>query len=173
MSWATLYVINKNGTFKEVAEFKNSHGFSPAIWGPISEKYLGDYSAWLFSPDKLWPLYKDERLPTHWRTVLASTYDHAIIEGKRMKEMAEHFRKFSSETQRPGYVNHLCAIADHLDKLPETSIGACFYVSLGDDLWEGYNVKKGKKHFFVFEGTLGIPGNKARAKKSQGPLRAP
>ncbi len=157
-----MFIFERDGALEEIAEFRNAHGFCPAIWTPICRKHLGNEYEWLTGkPERLWPLYKDERMPLHWRVALACSYDHAIISESSRRLVADCLRKFYSETWVSGYANHLSAIADKLDALPLDCIGACFHgTSVSENPWNLYDEDKDamvpydltdNKHFFVLE----------------------
>lgn len=161
MSYSAAYLIQARG-LKHLAEFRNSWGFGPFVWSPVAEKYLGGSGgSWLSEDSKLWPLWKDMRLPRAWRASLLVTYDYAIIEKERFTEIGGYLRQFVTDVGLRERACHLLSIADLLDKHAKArSRGMCFYGnSIGDDLWHPWDYEKDKplkydfsgdgKHFYV------------------------
>lgn len=162
-----MMAIQKDGTIKDLKEFRNAWGFPAKIWNALSKRAFKDESAWLINRDPVfqrsfWDLWKNSALPKHWRVCHALTFDYAIVSRESAKSVAKCLRDFSEETFEAGYVDHLPAIADELEKLPDDCIGACFYGnSVSENPWRRfdekedhaieYDVKTGNKHFFVLE----------------------
>ena len=163
MSYTVAYKIDTDGKLEEIAEFSNSHGFGPFVWGAISDKYFGDEFAWMSHVKEIWPMWKDPRVPKHWSIALLVTYDRAVIEYERFKEVAKALRDFVTDVGIRGRACHLLAIADLLEKSNPCK-GMCFYgTSLSDNPWYEwdnekeenlpYDFDKEKKHFFVGKAT--------------------
>lgn len=156
MSSTTIKLIWSNRTIEDVRELSNSHGFAPFIWSSVCEQYLGSSSAWLFNDKALWPLWRDERLPLHWRMVLGSTYDQVVIEAKDFLEMAKAYREFVSDVGRRNRECHLIAIAYLMEKLAARAnpdlVGMCFHVtSTTSDPWTTWNEELEESEPFDFE----------------------
>jgi hypothetical protein len=161
MSYTEVYRIGIDKTIETIEEYKNSHGFGPFVWSAISQKYFNDEFGWMSNEKEIWPLWKDSRLPIHWRSALLVTYDNAIIEYMYFQEISKYLKLFVSDVGKRDRVCHLLSIA----KLIEEStpcFGFCFYgTSLSDDPWYEYDSEKeeyiqydfskGTKHFFVGE----------------------
>lgn len=170
MSRTTLMAIHVDGAIADVMEYRNSHGFAAKIWGDICAKYFGDRVFWLCNPtgsENLWRLWKDERLPIHWRVALNSTFDRALISKATFKEVADCLRRFSAETLNDGYVDHLPAIAGDLESLAsdESVVAACFHAtSVSENTWrvydsdtdsvKNYDLNTEANHFFVWESVM-------------------
>lgn len=168
MSTTTVYLITKGGKLKEAGEFQNSHGWGPYVWSAVSEKYLGDAAFWLINGGreegkKFWALWKDARLPAHWKAMMLMTFDWAVVERTRFKEMAEHIRKFVADQKPSGFVNHWPAFAEIMEQHAndKTVMGLCFWgTTLSENKWRTYDEetektvdhnfkKKGGEHWFV------------------------
>lgn len=162
MSRSVAYLIKPDGDLDALAEFRNSHGFGPFVWNAIAAKYLDKEFGWMLNDsDKLWPLWRDMRLPKHWRAALLVTYDWAIIEQARFRDFAEHLRRFVMDVGVRDRACHLPEISMLLDKhAGDDSRGMCFYgTSLSDNLWRPWDYEKDEplkydfaapgKHFYV------------------------
>ncbi len=176
MSYVTLKVV-KDNKVEDFKEYKNSHGGAAFIWTCVYDRYAKDpaikYDSWMMNSDKLWPLWKDERLPEYMRLVLVSTFDNAIVEFEHLEKLAEYFKMFVEEFGRNEKVCHLLDYADQLKEIsktetPESCQGICFYqMSVSEDPWvyekpiideDGdedyecipYDLTKGDKHWFIF-----------------------
>lgn len=136
MSYSTIKAVAPGQAAEDLQELRNSHGTAPHVWKPLCEKYLGE--SWIFACDKLWPLWKDERLPLHQRAVLALTFDHAYVAKKDYARAAADIRAFFRDFPIDAkYVNHWPTIAELLESDPEHQALAFVWTSCGDDLWLG------------------------------------
>jgi hypothetical protein len=170
MSYTTPMLVQKNGEILELDDLRNSHGWGPFVWSAVSAKYLGHFSprypesAWLVSDEAraaLWPLWKDTRLPRPWRAALLATYDFAIVERERAKEIAGLLREFVTSVGVRDRACHLLTVADLLEQYAadESVVGMCFKGSLSEDPWHPwdaekderttYDLKASDRHFFV------------------------
>lgn len=178
MSCMTLKVVKDNKA-EDLKEYQNSHGGAAFIWACVYDRYAKNptipYDNWMMGADKLWPLWKDKRLPEYMRVVLGSTYDNVIVEFAKLKELSGYFRKFVEEFGKNGKVCHLLDWADQCEEISknetlESCQGICFYqMSVSEDPWvyektfldeDGeedyectpYDLMKGDKHWFLFAG---------------------
>lgn len=162
MSYTNAYLIQPNGETVGVAEFSNSHGFGPFAWNAVAAKYLGNEFGWMLNDsEKLWPLWKDMRLPRAWRAALLVTYDYAIIEKPRFREFAGYLRQFCMDVGPRERACRFPEIANLLDKHADDDVrGMCFYgTSLSEDVWHEWDGEKDEsipynfdapgKHFYV------------------------
>jgi hypothetical protein len=162
VSYTTAYLIQSDGATTEIGEFRNSHGFGPFVWSAVSEKYLGKEHGWLLDDAaKLWPLWKDKRLPRHWRAALLVTYDYAIVEKERFRDIAECLRKFVMDVGLRDRACHFPEISILLDKhAADAVLGMCFHgTSITENVWHPWDHDKDEplkydlaapgKHFFV------------------------
>jgi len=123
MSYSAAFEIKFGKDLTEIAEFRNSHGCAPVVWGAMCSRYLGSDS-WLVSNDRLWKLYKRKDIPEHHRAVLVMTFDHAYLTRKNFKRAANDIREFLKDfPPKPGYVNHWPKIAELLDTLTCLNFG--------------------------------------------------
>ena len=170
MSSAELKIVKSNGKVDTYEEYGNSWGGHAFIWDSIYKTYLKnptiEYDNWMTSDNqqKLWDSYKDPKIPTWVRTVMCSTFDHAIVEFDKLIEYADMLDMYSKEFGNPERVDHLPAWAKacrDIHKKGEAK-GICFYAtSVSDDPWcdfneeseeyDLYDINTGDKHFFVFE----------------------
>lgn len=158
-----MYTVQIDGTLTEAARFENAWTLAPSVWCPLGERFLDNRSAWHDAPDKLWALYKNPSLPQHWRTVLVSTFDHAIVEAERYAEMASDYRRFIADFSL--HTSGFSGVAWRLDKLAAeddpTTIGVCFYMSsVSENLWfpgddagdpVPYDIFNQDEHIYVYE----------------------
>lgn len=137
MSYLEAFTIDSDGDYEVTQEFKNSHGFHPFIWCGVCERFLGSEYAWSLDSDskRLWPLYRDTRVPEHWRLALASTYDRVLIDPPALKPLANAYREFTIDIGRRGRVCHLPALADLFEATPPDAIGVVLVGSLSDNEW--------------------------------------
>ena len=169
MSYMEMKVVQADGKVVEHKECGNSWGGSARIWTTIFNTYLKDpnveYDNWMMNEGaKLWPAYKDEKIPEFARIALFSTFDGIVIEPDRLADFADILDKFVDAFPCSG-IDHLPAIATELRSLANgDTLGVCFYWnSVVDDPWKcwddenpdedcvPYDVNKGDKHQFMFK----------------------
>ena len=91
----------------------NSHGWGTVIWKPYFKHYLDiDASKTYLTEemyDRLWPLYKDKRLPEHHKTVLCASYDYTVIPVERVYDFCKDLDMWQEDFGKDieGYVNHI------------------------------------------------------------------
>ena len=87
MSYTSLYKVFKTKRV-ELAEFRNSQGSAPPVWGWLTEKFLPGTGYWFSNCDSLWKLALDKRVPLDVRLCHAFTFDYAVV-------LPEHFERMS------------------------------------------------------------------------------
>jgi len=147
MSYTTLYLIQPNGDLETAAEYKNSHGFAPAIWTVITAKYvsngmpLGDSTleqrvtwsmqgrvSWLsyFSTPDSWrsmnALARAGKMSEHDMIAYFTTHDFIAVKVEDLLVVASAFEKFAEEYKEhfTGLVFHLPEMARMFRELYET-----------------------------------------------------
>lgn len=169
MSYTRVYAMPKTGPVEPVETFRNSYGFGARIWTSMSLRYFNE------KPDmfgegaiqKVWDLWKNPEVPVAYRAVMLSTFDYAVIEWERLREMAAHYRAFrTSMPVEEQAADHLLEISELLEDLfigqRRDMAGVCFYpMSVAEDLWEVpddgeedecrfYDFSRDEGHWFVF-----------------------
>lgn len=145
MSYSTIYAVFPGEKVEVITELRNGHGAAPVVWGAICEQYFGNSSAWLFDGEKLWPLWKDDRLAPAHRAALLMTYDRAYIAKADYARAAADIRAFLADYPiPPNRVNHWPAIAELLELDPEYPAMGFDHTSCSDSQWIGpYNEETG------------------------------
>jgi hypothetical protein len=150
MSSSTLYAVFRT-TATRIAEYRNSYGTAPAIWGHMCEEYLHeDRSSWLFGVrDKgLWDLAKNPAVPEHLRLCHVFTFDHALVPRDCLGRMADALNLAYSDLIRrhPNHVNHWQAIAADLRKakVDRRALGIGLGCTSVADPWASYRHTKGE-----------------------------
>lgn len=150
MSYSTLYRVFKTKV-DEMAEYGNSHGTAPVIWGHLNKTQLGkDANAWLFGKnDDLWKLARDPKVPRHLRLCMAFTLDRCICPHEKAGELADALELTYSETAplNPNHVNHWKAIADDLRKVKKVprTIGYGLNCTSVCNIWYDYVLERARK----------------------------
>jgi hypothetical protein len=163
MSYTTVKIIESDGKITDIAELSNSWGSAAFVWSALAKRYLdGEVAFFRDRGKQIWALVNDVRLSHVERIVLASTFDHAIIEQAHFADAASAFREFSYNHGVTGNANHLPTIARLLyERKDYACTGMCFHqTSVSEDPWavydaeaeeyEPYDMVRGDKHFFVF-----------------------
>jgi hypothetical protein len=196
MSYAVLYEIKEDGTFEEVAEYKNSHGWTAFVWTQLCEKYgvvraveddgyqdesgfnMGMMTAWGY----LWKLVKDKdpRTPLKpWeQNVLIATYDNACLKREHFETFAKSLERFEEAHANGRVVCHLKTMAEHIRNLGESAIGICWYpMSVAENPWfvydeelgdsVPYDFSTGDKHWFAGQNSLNPECDKMQAVQSK------
>jgi hypothetical protein len=96
MSSTYIYTVGADGDVLFHSEFRNSWGGAMAVWGVLSEKYLGwqRYSLMTKDLQPLWDLNNDRRLEVWERIVLATTLDQVVIDIAHVPTIALAFERF-------------------------------------------------------------------------------
>lgn len=138
MSYTTVKAIWPGEKHENLEELRNSHGSAPVIWDAVCARYLGDRNAWLFKPERLWPLYKREDMPASMRAVLMMTYDRAYVERKDFARAADDIDEFLRIAPPPAeHVNHWPRIAEILRGNPDIPAIGLYCTSVAEDPFQG------------------------------------
>ncbi|MDE2102664.1 MAG: hypothetical protein KGL39_35800 [Patescibacteria group bacterium] len=169
MSSTVLFGAPEGGTFRKIASFGNSWGGAAFVWYALSERYLGDKTAWMNGRvEELWALAEDVRLQPFERDTLLSTFDRALVRSDGFSCLAASFRTFVAAYPPGEYVCHLMAQADFLDSLAHGDGDLCFVphavgwqqTTVGENLWNvrigeddtrPYDLARDTGHFFLFQ----------------------
>lgn len=166
MSYCQL-IFFKNGRPNDSIEYRNSHGGAAFVWSNLYDKYLKDpnkpYDNWLsrgIEDRSLWDLAKNQEIPLFMRAVHASMFDYAIVRQEHFAVYAKHLEEFVNYFGTQDFECHLLSWAQVIKDSKAEAIG--FYgTSVAENLWYSwdeekdksipYNLKKGKKHFEVYD----------------------
>lgn len=113
MSESIIYGIKKGKKSIALKDLPNSHGWGTVIWKPYFKHYLGIDTSKTYPTDemydRLWPLYKDSRLPEHHKTVLCASYDHTVIPVEKVYDFSKDLDMWQKDFGKDieGYVNHI------------------------------------------------------------------
>lgn len=113
MSYSILYGIKKDKKSKKLIEMRNSHGWGTVVWSVYFKKYLGIDTSKVYPNeamyDKLWPLYKDNRLPEYHKTVLCASYDYTVIPIEKIADFCKDLDMWQEDFGKDieGFVNHI------------------------------------------------------------------
>lgn len=137
MSKATIVRIWPGEKTECDIDLRNAFGFGPSVWGNVCQKYLGDGN-WMMQEKKLWPLWRDERLPLHQRAVLGMTYDRVYILKEDYARAAEDIRKYLADFPVDDRkINHWPAIAEYLESNPDCPAVGFWGTSVCENPWQG------------------------------------
>lgn len=120
MSESVIYGIKEGQKTQWLTSFKNGRGLSLMVWAAYFKQYLSlDYFERMLEDsdyDKLWPLYKDSRLPHHHKTVLLATYDYTVIPVEMLPSFVADLEAWDADMSGfiDGYVNHVPDLAVYL-----------------------------------------------------------
>ena len=165
MSYCELLAFKKGG-YDVVAEYKNAHGWAAYVWNALFDRYVTketQYDSWMQKPERVWDLWKGDRLQDYEKFVLLATFDRFMIKIEDMVKAADHFFRFSLAYHNPKAVCHLDEMAKEFVNLSKQSgdyVSVGFYgMSCGENPWLDYNgetdeetrydVTVGKRHEFV------------------------
>jgi hypothetical protein len=169
MGYTELFYINKEGDTVSFKKYHNPWGGAAFIWTQIYDRYLKDnskeFDSWLFNQQPLWDSVNDKAIPLSICTVLAFTFDYAIIEYDKIPKMVEYLKEFL-EIFSPDK-NIVCHLGEWYDDMMkiyyrEDNHGICLYpTSVSENLWSiygeekdeyrPYNVNVDDKHWFIFK----------------------
>lgn len=113
MSESIIYGIKKGRKSIALKEFYNSHGWGTVIWKPYFKHYLGIDTSKVYPTDemydRLWPLYKDNRLSEYHKTVLCASYDYTVIPVEKIADFCKDLDMWQEDFGKDieGYVNHI------------------------------------------------------------------
>lgn len=117
MSTSDLYILNKRST-THFAEFRNGWGSAPIAWDYLGKKYIPEKPKYSFMDgdhiEKVWALYKDQRLDHHERVVLMMTFDQAYVPLDKLEDAGDCCERFGRECEDGAHVNHWSAIGNLL-----------------------------------------------------------
>lgn len=147
MSYTTLYKIDPSGKITEQAEFSNSHRGAAMVWENLWRKYLPErqnalsqkYGFKVTSPildlnecRAVWRLYKDIKIPRFVRSVLLSTFDHAILEKDKFQDFYDDVLKYSGMFAAGSLVEQANAI---IELNGQDLLGVCWNQTSVSDTW--------------------------------------
>lgn len=136
MSTMVIKAVWPNEYADDLLVLNNAWGAGPAIWDAVCKKYLGNESAWKLDT-KMGPLWRDARLPSHQRAVLAMTYSDVMILKKDYAQAASDIRKWFKDFPRtPNTANHWASIADLLESGPDCPAIGFHHNSATTDPWD-------------------------------------
>lgn len=139
MSYTTIKAVWPNEKAENHGTLQNAWGIAPLIWSAICERHLGEGN-WLSDRvmNRLWPLWKDQKVPQHQRAVLAMTYDRVYIEKQHYARMAADIRAYLVDfPQDDSRVNHLPTLAEFFESNPEYPAIGFHQTSVTEDPWRG------------------------------------
>ncbi len=173
----------KEGKPQEEIVFHNSSGGAAFIFTALFNRYLRTETetSWLWCSDKLWPLVESEDLEDFEKSVLASTFDTAIIRHKNFSRYVAHLLLFCEkhshsieiklpccEAREPCGRKHISHVVCHLRKWAEYLLTSTveavgfYHTSCGENLWYHYDecsdqdvpydLYIGKDHFEIYDG---------------------
>ena len=161
MSSTTLYSISPDGSLACEAEYKNSHGFAPAIWTVLTAKYVpmgmplggtdeqrmhlifSGHKSWMTSDDcfaHMSAASRDGRMSDSDTLCYAATLDFAAVPREHLELFADAFDAFVADhgPALGDHVLHLAPMAAQLRRLSGESVrGVCWNTSLADTFDEG------------------------------------
>jgi len=162
---STSLVEFKDGVADECHEFCNSWGGAARIWDALFETYIPkkhEYDMWMTAAqdERLWQVWKDERLRECERIAYWFCCDNALVKRENFAAMASALREFATLHPVPGKVCHLEAYAKVFDSAKCDAIGL-HATSVCENPWYEwdqekdesvpYNFLTGGKHWFVFD----------------------
>ncbi len=161
MSYTSIYRLwPDENRVEEAVELRNSHGSAPIVWGSIMEKYLGVDRFSMGNYDRLWPLWKDERLTPEQRAILLLTYDNAMLAKAHYRKCADDIDAFMRQLPTPSeYANHWPAIAEFLRGDPDcpfvgfrwTSVCCNPFQGAFNDEKDDYDAPDWSKYWSVYD----------------------
>ena len=140
MSYSTVLGVVPNKRPVELAEFRNSHGWSPSIWRRLLVHH--GYSEHWFSDDAglvaLWDSV--ESLPEWQQAPLVLTFDTGVIPAQAFLWAADQLDEFDRRLpENPTYVNHVPAMAALLRRLPEVPLIGVYGTSVSDNPFDPWD----------------------------------
>ena len=120
---------------------RNSHGSAPVIWDQMCQMYLGtEPYGWCNeeTTNKLWPLYKDKKIPEHRRALLMMTFDTIYVSKKDYPRAAKDIRKWLEEfPPAEGRVNHWARFAEIYESDPDCAAIGVYHTSVSENPFKG------------------------------------
>lgn len=154
MSYSTIYRVYRTKV-TPAAEFRNSWGTLPPLWGHMCQRFLGKgENAWLIEypgiDQELSALFGRKDIPLSLRAATAFTFDKAVCPLDRVTEFADLLDEVSKITAKTGTVNHWAGIAKALrdDKPRRKPIGYAIGCTSVSDPWGDWN----GEYWDIFEG---------------------
>lgn len=126
MSYTTIMEIYPNEKVECGERVRNSWGSAPAIWDFLSHKYLHlPRHAYFCNIEKLWPLWKNKRIPKCYRAVLLFTFDKIYVRKENYRRIVADIRKFSNvhDKEVVNTINTWPSIADIIETSDAPAIG--------------------------------------------------
>lgn len=167
MTSTELYVITKHGNCNYQG-FKNSYRGALYVWNDVAVRYVG-YDGFPHAGHdfqmEVWNYYSRHPgvMKPHEVIVLASTMDHAVVEGHRWKELVSAFAQYGKEHPESNFTEQAEAIEDLVNLIGESNVSyiAWNQNNMGNfwgidyveeiDEFEYYDPNVGENHFWVFE----------------------
>lgn len=126
MSYSTVLAVTPNKRPAALAEFRNSHGWSPSIWRRLIKANYG-FDGYPFHGEgerhmnDLWQTI--ETLPEWQQAPLVLTFDTGVIPYQEFKWAADQLEEFERRLpENPDYVNHVPTLVEILRSGPEAPL---------------------------------------------------
>lgn len=162
MSYTELKIAMVDGPVITYQEYGNAWGGFAYIWENIWDKYLKkkEDEIWFTSENskRLWGAVGNKAIKPWIRMLLATTFDNVIIEFDKLPVISKYYKDFYE--QFPPVNKQVCHLPEWskdclkiYEKYKDKNCaGICFHAtSINEDPWEGYDLSKSDKHWFVFE----------------------
>lgn len=182
MSYTILFIVPESGPIQAYREFQNSHLWARPCWEYLAMKYLRmDAVEVLMHSDRVWPLFKEGRLPEYERIALGSTYDWVMVRREELPRLHDAFTQFADALQvkstpalAPGMAiflpdftggddnprwHEMATAINDLIQSEEQFVAICWCVTSITDAWwvpDGddsrlYDLSRDDRHWFLFD----------------------
>jgi hypothetical protein len=171
MSRTVLYLVPERGEVERHAEFRNAWLGAMNVWRQMAKHYLGWADIDMVRPDykPIWALARREDIPLSDRTVLTSTFDHAMVRRAEIPTLIDAIKDWCQRFE-PGTLLEQAAVLAELAQ-DERCYAVCWnQTSVCGDMWDvrdpgeeesrGYDISRDtSRHWFMFgeEETATVP----------------
>jgi hypothetical protein len=162
VSYTILHTVPKTGEIESYKEFQNAWLWGFSCWEYLAKRYLNmeGYQV-LMNADKVWALFKGNRVHDYHKTCLGATFDKVMVRRVDLPKISDAFDAFGRQAKLERWCEMATAIEDLILSGKEFE-AVCWTVTTVTDAWwiaapdpdddyRRYDISKDTGHWFLFD----------------------
>lgn len=164
MSHTKLQGLLVDGSFMDIAEYKNSWLFAPYVWNHMSRKYLDMEHAPIGDKEQMqhiWDLSTNVDIPEYERITLLTTFDYAMVKATDIWRIKDAYLEFTRNALGDNHLISMCMDIKSMMIAPRLTAICWTATSIVGDMWRTYeseqdehrfyDMQRDTKHWFLFD----------------------